>query len=350
MHKFNTDDYKKLSEKEKQKLQQEFHESDLHYFASTAFEAEMMQVDDIKAIHKIIDQRISGGKIGFNLNFFVALTVGAFIGTTIFFIWNRTIKAPHTNGMALTDSVKLKRTTEVTLQAPEMIEKKEELVPIEHFSTIQSKTLSILSGPMEDMNLKEITSIEINKDASEREGLISYIPNASVMFIHQLKVANYKNYYFKNNRNIDVRTNDVSAQFSNREEQLAEELNKRLQDRDYYAHEIIKDAMQAFNKKQFSVCIELLELLEHYNKADVNAQFYLGMSYYYSGNYQKSMAWLSAAMENDVNIFLQEAEFYSALCLKKAGKTNEANEQLKKIESQKLFYAERASEELNGGL
>jgi len=124
-------------------------------------------------------------------------------------------------------------------------------------------------------------------------------------------------------------------------------LNKRLEDKDYYAHEIIKDAMNFFHKKQYNASIELLDLLKGYNKDDVNTQFYLGMSYFYTGNYTKASLYFENAKNNELNIFLQEAEFYSAYCLKKSGKTAEANEQFKKIISKKLFYAERAEQELD---
>lgn len=346
---FNSTDYKNLSDKEKRELQERFHKSDLTYFSSFAFEANAIKTEDLEELNKAIDKRVYGNSFGFNLNVFIALALGIFIGCSVFFVWSEKNKtfASHYENINSTNQLAI---ATLTLPQPESttINNESQKPEIkEHFSISESGEQLNLLSPMEDIEIKDINSIDVKSTTpNESEELLNYIPNASVIFIHDLKVANYKGYYFKNSNNIDIRENGLSAQFANKEE-ATNNLNKRLQDRDYYAHEIIKDAMRFFNKKQYTASVELLDLLKGYNKDDVNTQFYLGMSYYYLGNYSQAINCFEKATTNDINIFLQESEFYSALCLKKSGKTSEANELLKKIVNKKLFYANRAAEELN---
>jgi len=215
----------------------------------------------------------------------------------------------------------------------------------EHFNISESGEKLNALPEMENMTFKDIYPVDVKSPPfTTTEEMLNYIPNASVIFIHDLKIANYTNYYFKNSENIDIRDNSLSPQFANKEESGS--LSKQLQDRDYYAHEIIKDAMEAFNKKQFTVCIDLLDLLHGYNKNDTNAQFYLGMCFYHLGDYNKALKYFTSASDNNINIFLLEAEFYTALCYKNTNKINEANELFKQIINKNLFYAKRAAEEL----
>lgn len=340
--------YQDLPDEEKKKVQKQFHESDLNYFTSFAIETNSITNQDLEDLNKTIDKRVSSRSFKFNLNLFVTLGCGIIIGSALFFIWHYNT----TKSKSLSEEINSKmplasNSTPVVsvVDADSANATCNTTLPKEHFNISESGEQLHLSTPMENIEIKDINSIEVkNSVNTPSEEVFNYIPNSSVIFIYNLKVANYKNYYFKNTRNIDIRDNGLSAQYSDKEEN---NLSKRLQDQDYYAHEIIKDAMEAFNKKQFSYSIELLDLLREYNKDDVNTQFYLGMSFYYLGDFNKAKGYFEKTTNNDINIFLQESEFYTALCLKKTGKTSEANELFKKIVAKKLFYAERAAQELD---
>lgn len=344
---FNNKYNKNLPDNEKKKLQKQFHESDLNYLSSFAFEANLIKTEDLEELNRSIDKRVSGSVSGLNLNVIVALALGIFIGCSVFLVWKEKSKtfAAHQEDINFSAPIiPNNQSLSPNLQSEQKPENSPDHLN-EHFSISESGEQLNLLTPMENMDIKDINSIEVKeKNEAAPEELLNYIPNSSVIFIHDLKVANYKNYYFKNFDNIDIRNNGLPAQFSDKEE--VNNLSKRLQDKDYFAHEIINDAMEAFNKKQFYSCIELLDLLNAYNKDDVNTQFYLGMCYYYTGNFNKAISYFNNALNNNVNIFLQEAEFYSALCFKKSGKITEAEVQFKKIISKKLFYASRAEEEI----
>jgi len=347
--------YKKMPEADRHKLQRQFHESELNYFTSFSFESGIISEEDVKDLNNRIDKKVKGNSFGSGMNVFIALICGVFIGASVFFAWFEKSKthASHYEDLSSSSGNEsnspLKESELLTSSREKVVSNTNTLpgteIPKEHFSISGSAEELHTYTPMEDAEIKDINSIEVKEQPLASEENFEYIPNAPVIFIYDLKIANYKTYYFKDNRNVDVRDNGLSAQFSNKEESQSS-LNKRLEERDYYAHEIIKDAMHYYHKKQYTGCIDLLELLYKFNKADVNAQFYLGMSYFNLGNYNKAAGFFDTVENNTVNVFVQEAEFYKALCYKKSGKGEAANELFKKIISRKLFYADRAKEEL----
>lgn len=345
---FKSNNYNTLPEEEKKNSQKLFHENDLNYFSSFAIETDTIQEQDLLELNNSIDKRISPSWFKTNFKLLFSLGSGIVIGGALLFIWKYNDKS----NASVFEKTNLKtplasNTNKKNPESDTVLSNFKETSIKEHFNISESGEQLSISSPMENMEIKDINSIEVKTPASNpQEEVLAYIPNASVIFIHDMKVANYKTYYFKNTRNIDIRENGLSAQFANKEE-ASNTLSKRLQDRDYYAHEIIKDAMETFNKKQFAETVNLLELLKNYNKDDVNAQFYLGMSYFHLADYNKALSHFEKAKHNDVNIFLQESEFYTALCYKKTGKTKEANVLFKQIVNMKLFYAERAADELN---
>lgn len=339
--------YNALPEAEKQKLQRVFHEDDLNYFTSFSFEANAISPADINDLNKTIDKRAGKTPPSGRLNLFIALAIGIFIGCSLFFIYHQNKLTPSSKNQPISELDKNNFEAPLTtIDTVTAIITKKQPEPVEHFVSGAINETHIEHTEMEDMAIKEIAELEVKEPQLSEEVNFVYIPNASVIFIHDLKVADYLKYYFKDNRNIDIRDNGLSPRYSNKEE-AAPSLSSKAEDRNYYAHEIIKDALYAFHKKQYSLSIELLELLRRYNKDDVNAQFYTGMSYYILGDYKNALYYLSKAEENRINIFLQETEFYKALCYAKSGKTGEAKTLLTQIKNKKLFYSKRAAEELS---
>ncbi len=340
----NTNDiknYTALSELEKKKLQQKFHEDDLSYLASHAIESNSISLADIEELHSRIDLKTKTGFTKTYLNTFVALVCGIFIGATVFFAWFENKRNHDAHYEAINTEKTLGKTiqpeaiTEVTV-----VEKAKTGYHKEHFSINHSaeQIESELALP-ETIETKSVTGIttQINENI---EINLRYLPNAPVIFIKDLKVANYNLYYFKNNQSIDLQTG-LSAEFANKTEKENAILTKNPNE-NYYAHQIIKDGIINFSAKNYSGCIDLLGLLYKHNKRDVNAQFYIAMSYYYLGNYDKSKLFFDEVLDNDINIFEQESEFYKAMCLFNAGQKGEAASLLRSISERKCYFTPNA--------
>ena len=91
-----------------------------------------------------------------------------------------------------------------------------------------------------------------------------FIPNAPVVFISNMKVTNYKLYYFKLNEAVNLAVNTgVSAQYENRSTIENSALPKNSA---YFAHKIIQRAMRLFDSRDYIACSDELTFLYKFNK------------------------------------------------------------------------------------
>jgi tetratricopeptide (TPR) repeat protein len=271
---------------------------------------------------------------------------GLLIGVSIFFIIFQKSKNHPSVFQSLFEESATPKSLNNTIQSVDTLFPviKSEVVPIEHYSSIieQPEELSVTEAP--DM-LTTIPSTLAEINSEENDIILRFIPNAPVVFIHQLKVTNYRFYYFKQSQAIDLSlTSGLSAQYESSHDIENVRLNKSNA---YLAHKIIQNAMRLFNSKKYANCIEELNLLYTFNSDDANAQFYLGMCYYLTGKYALAQNYFQKNLDNQNNIFHQESEFYQALCLLNTQQTERAIGQLQYIITNKGFYSTRAQEVLS---
>lgn len=335
--------YSSLPETEKKKLQVQFHESDLNYLASYAIENGTLRSDDMDDLLERIDKRAASGGSAF-FNGFVLVMAGMLIGGTLFFMIFRE-QQTHASHAELIEQPKEKMIITKT--------EKQEVVPAdnieayvkEHFSIHHpAEEIQRIPESYEELASRDLDHIDapVNKETQEQAIDLDNIPNAPVIYIADLKVANYKTLYFRNDKSINLNESGLAAEFSDRSSATTDKTI--LAEKNYYAHEMLRDALVFFNHKDYASAAESLQELYRFNKKDVNAVFYLGMCFYYLHQSQKAAGLLSEVQDNTVNVFRQEAEFYRALSLTEAGHTEEGRAVLKAIVSKHSFYSERAAE------
>ncbi len=281
---------------------------------------------------------------------FISLLCGLFIGVSVFFVlFNKSKNHASVYQKLTEENEQLKKALNNTVLATDTIFNIPQNTSIklkEHFTT-QDELPNEKSVFDELENLEPKTTTIAFSDIQLKEETITpaFIPNAPVLFISDLKVANYKAYYFKQNQSIDLVLNTgLSAQYENETKLQKVQRNRNSK---YFAHLMIQRAMKLFNQKQIDACIEELQWLYDYNKQDANAQFYLGMCYVEKKQYKKALALLEHNLENDINIFHQEAEYYKAICLLKTNNADEAKQLFQKIKNSNGFYASRVGDWLN---
>jgi tetratricopeptide (TPR) repeat protein len=340
------ENYSSLSKSQKLDLEKQMQQDDLHYLSSVAFEQFGVSDADIKKLHQGIDKRTSFNSNSFQA-IFISVLCGLLIGVSIFFVIFQKSKNHPSIFQSLFEESATSKSLNNTIQSVDTlfpaIETK--AVPIEHYKTIAEQAEEPTISEVPDM-LSTIPSTlsEINNEENN-DIILRFIPNAPVIFIHQLKVTNYRFYYFKQSQAIDLSINSgLSAQYESNTDVEFVRLNRSNA---YLAHKIIRNAMGLFNSKRYANCIEELNLLYNFNPDDANAQFYLGMCYYLTGKYTLAQTFFLKNVDNQNNIFHQESEFYQALCLLNTQQTDKALEQLQQIVNRKGFYGTRAQEVLN---
>jgi tetratricopeptide (TPR) repeat protein len=336
-HKYSGDNQKKL-------LEHKMHENDLSYLSSIAFEQFSVSDSDIEMLKQRVDKQTKGNATSFNI-IFISLMCGLLIGLSIFFVIFQKSKTHPSVFQTIEEELAAKALNN-TVKSTDTVFPVIAPKVIEHYNTIANKaeeTPTATEIP-EMMPSKEL-SLPIGENNDDEDIVFQFTANAPVIFIDNLKVTNYRLYYFRQSQAIDLSiSSGLAAQYGSKAEIENVAMNNS---NTYLAHKVIRKAMRLFNTKNITNCIEELTILYAYNKDDANAQFYLGMCYYQLGKYAVAQTYFQKNLDNVNNIFHQESDFYGALCLLNTQKTDEAVNQLQRIVNNKGFYGARAQDALN---
>ena len=334
--------YAHLPDKQKLPVEKAMQQDDLNYLSSLAFEQFNVTNAEIDALTTLIDKKTKGGNRSFN-TVMVSLLCGLFIGISVFFVIFQKSRT-HASVFQLISPEKplaplnkVLATDTVFPESPQPVEKL-----VEHYNTTVNQQQEPFTVEIpEPMSSRPIALPETNQETTE-DIIFSFSPNAPVVFISNLKVTNYRLYYFKHSQSINLSINTgLAAQY---ESNASIDHSRLSASNDYLAHKIIQQAMKLFAMKHYANCIEELTLLYEFNKDDANAQFYLGMCYYLTGKYSLAQSYFKQNQDNLNNIFHQESEYYEALCLLNTNQKEKALLQLQNIVNSKGFYSIRAQE------
>jgi tetratricopeptide (TPR) repeat protein len=336
-------DYTNLSKDKKYALEKQMQEDDLSYLSSIAFEQFNVSNADLDKINLLIDKKSGGNYTSFN-TIFISVLCGLLIGISVFFVIFQKSKNHPSVFQSMEEEQGAKKLNNVITTTdtvfPAIVTK-----PMEHYNTIANNIEETKVAEMPEVMASKPLTLSVPENEDNEELIFALTPNAPVVFINNLKVTNYRLYYFKQSEaiNLDI-NNGLPAQYGSNTDVERATVNKS---NTYFAHKIIKQAMRLFNSKNLTNCIEELNVLYNYNKDDANAQFYLGMCYYQLGKYAVAQNYFQKNLDNVNNIFHQESEYYQALCLLNTKQNDEAIKQLQTIASNKGFYSVRAQETLD---
>jgi tetratricopeptide (TPR) repeat protein len=300
--------------------------------------------EDLEKLNRLIDKKTGKAPGNFN-TILVSLLSGLFIGVSIFFVIFQKSKT-HPSVFQLQEPDQPKELRNISLATDTIFPETVQIAPKpeeEHYNSVinQAEEPVVIMESPEPMSSKAITLPETPVN-EEEDIILSFSPNAPVVFISNLKVTNYRMYYFKQTQSIDLSVNTgVAAQYESNANVEHLYVNRS---ESYLANKIIQRAMKLFSTRHYVNCIEELDMLYQFNKNDANAQFYLGMCYYLTGKYTLAQSYFEKNLDNDNNIFHQESDYYQALCLLNTRQTDKALEQLQSIVNAKGFYSSRAQE------
>ena len=334
--------YTNLTKAQKQSLEKEMQNDDLSYLSSIAFEQFNVSNSEINQLNNLIDKKTIGRNSSFNI-IFISLLCGLLIGISVFFVIFQKSKNHPSVYQSIEEEQAANKLNNNITQTDTIFPIIEHKV-VEHYNTISEKIEEQPIVEIPEMLPSKSITLPVTED-KEEDIVFAFTPNAPVVFISNLKVTNYRMYYFKQSAAIDLSINTgVAAQYGSKADIERPMMNNT---NTYLAHKVIAQAMRLFNSKHITNCIEELAILYKYNKDDANAQFYLGMCYYQLNKFGIAETYFQKNLDNVNNIFHQESEFYQALCFLNLKQTEEALKQLQNIANNKGFYSERAKETIN---
>jgi hypothetical protein len=334
--------YTNLPKDKKLALEKQMQEDDLSYLSSIAFEQFTVTNADLDKINLLIDKKSGRNYTSFN-TIFISVLCGLLIGVSIFFV----IFQKNKNHPSVFQSIEEERVAKKLNNSITTIDTVFPIIEtkaIEHYNTIANNIEETKTIEIPEMMATKTLTLSVPENEDNEDLIFAFTPNAPVVFINNLKVTNYRLYYFKQSEAINLEINTgLSAQYGSNADIERTTSNRS---NTYFAHKIIHQAMRLFNSKNLTNCIEELTLLYNYNNDDANAQFYLGICYFQLGKYTIAQSYFQKNLDNVNNIFHQESEYYQALCLLNTKQPEEALKQLQTISNNKGFYSARAQETL----
>lgn len=217
------------------------------------------------------------------------------------------------------------------------------------------QTLSEFSSTT--ITLDDIEKMKIGNESETRERLerkiitiprlinpkLRFIPkkinegsNHPVKYILKFKVVDYFQEYLKEKETL----RGLQSEYSSVQEQ--DLLNKNI--KQVKVDDVLQAGLEAFYKRDYYLAIHHFDkILSHYPE-DLNALFYSALSCYKLKDYTRTISKLQLVAENDINVFLQEAEWYLAKSHYKKGELNQSNNLLDIIIESDGFYKDKAIE------
>jgi tetratricopeptide (TPR) repeat protein len=333
--------YNNLTKDQKRSFEKAMQETDLNYLSSVAFEQFSVSNQEIEKLNTKIDKNAKGNSTSFN-TIFISVLCGLLIGVSVFFVVFQKNKNHPSVYQSLTEE-KAQHKLENNISSTDTLFPEIERKEIEHYNIIANNAEEITTPEVLEPLPSKPIEFNLSEMDEEEDLVFQFTANAPVVFIHNMKVTNYRLYYFKNSYAIDLNSS-IPAQYGSQADIETAYLNKS---NTYLAHKLIKKAMWFFNVNNINKCLEELTILYNYNHDDANAQFYLGMCYYQLGKYTTAKNFFQKNLDNINNVFHQESEFYQALCLLNLKQTDEGIKQLQNIANNRGFYSVRAKEALD---
>ncbi len=164
--------------------------------------------------------------------------------------------------------------------------------------------------------------------------------NASIGFIQDLKVTEFEKYYRKTIEVREVVLKGVPAQFENEDKFKKENETETV--RSVPAEQFLNDGLRAFHDGKYGRCIEKMEVLKKSNAKDLNAAFYMGVSYVKLEMFEKAIKMFDEVLNATNNVFHEEAKWYKALALIGNGDAAAAKVLLEEIAGKDGFYKDKA--------
>lgn len=314
--------------------------TDLEHLSELGYDQFPGAEKDVEELKQKIKTR-SGTRVTGNT--FLVIAISLFLGITFFFlIYNSPVIFPSQYEV-LAEKTKQQIIQHITLDTIDVSgkAKRTKTQPTEKFTEPLELDSSLNFGKAEELEIiNEITVGDASVDHNNLD--LKYSPNAPYIYLYDLKIANYNGYYFKTPQRVVVH----GSLEANKDSRNHEDPATQMPYREYYLHDVIKDAMRLFKQKEYAQCITLLDLISEFSTNDVNCEFYRGMCYYYLQNYEAAYKQLKLSHANKINVFEEETSFYLALTALKTNKDAEAKSLLVKVVNNKGFYAKKAEEML----
>ncbi len=105
---------------------------------------------------------------------------------------------------------------------------------------------------------------------------------------------------------------------------------------------VLINALEHYEEQDYEEALVLFEEVLEYRQNDMAATLYSGISYMEEERYQKAAKSFNSIIENNDNLFIEQAKWYLAMCYLKTEKTDKAKIVLNEIIKEESYYKSEA--------
>lgn len=334
----------KMNKVERSHLYMHISSCELCACAVNGFSATSFASDELVAIHREIDARTNAtasDPLTLARVMIIAVSLLAIAGISVFcsYISNKSVRALTEKHITPVNIKPLKHETK-TASEEEISSVTKTFKKI--VNVIEYEKFARNITPVERLEMIKPEGISgLQKKENEMELLAPHF-NPGAIYIYDLKVIDYNKLYFGHAPSDNLFKKNIPAYREN--EKSTDDFI--VEGKSVPADRILKQGLASFNKQEFKIAVRNFSMLLENNPEDVNAQFYLALSYYNLNNVSRSLGYLDKVLKNSNDAFYPEAQWYQALIYLKNGNRENARRILENIVSEKGFYFRRAQEKL----
>lgn len=324
----------KLLPSEKNKIYNHLITCELCSNAVNGFGEQAFSINEIVAINQIIETKFSAHPLTFSKVLVVVTSLISIFGFYFFansFSYQKKLNV-HNNEPKTVPATYTNNTTSIfstTNETPAYSEKQ---------TTTDPSVLKTFYLIPEQLNSIEITRIENN--SIHLPPAINQSANGD-FYIHNFKVVNYFNLYFKLKQNTTVRLPGYASNVENKyvlPENYDDTANQTVE-----LKKILEDGLAYLKNNQFEKAENCFSFLLHINPLDENAAFYKGLIRYSLSDYTAAITYFEKEPQSSQQGFYEESKWYTALCYLKLSMKQDAELILNEIVKENGFYSEKAT-------
>lgn len=352
----------KLSPEEMQAIEQKMQNSGFEMEAMEGFEENpnaINAVSDLKA--KFHATNIQKPFWNTKTYLVAASITGILIISSILFFDN-----PQQNNNLVSEVIK----TEEEKTSEEKLEKSAEIIEIEEAEVIhdsnQIKSEEVIENTpitlhlsedepveeeeiaeafVESFQLKKVSAKAVTINVKEEDVVKS---NTKTRYLNDFLIVDYSDIYSGSSAEMedDFELSGTPAKYKTLND-TAYELNEVIietEEIDYI--DFLSITLSKYKDNKYKKALKNFKLIIDQYPNDVNAHFYGGLCYYNIDNPTKAIEFFDFILNQNINTFHQEAQYYKAMCLIRLGKADQAKFIFQKIANQDGFFAEKAKEML----
>ena len=185
------------------------------------------------------------------------------------------------------------------------------------------------------------TKVEFTGDPVDNKPLLikqkSVTGNSPIYHVNDYKLVDYRELRHDNWASMDVDEMGTPANLDHPDDARGQASPLRIT---YFRY--IGNAIEHFAEKSYGLALSQFETVLRQYPDDVNAALYGGLCAFHMGQFTKASKLLNSCLQNEIDTFHEDAEFYLARSLMKENKLQDAHLLLERIADSNGYYAPQA--------